>query len=307
MKTHAAHVFTGFAILWGTAVTGAPLLAQDKEAEEEKLWKARPPQKQAAAYREQFEKVGRAGLPALMKDKDTSLALQAAWEAHKKIIDRTKPVPFQEDETYDPNELKKFLEFLKERTKAPVPDWWAKGVLDLDVMKGRAHMYIHSRIKPDLKEVKISDRTWYIREGSSLALNDDTWSYKFSDVTLLFPKAFLLNSRPNALTDLTAEKITCLATYPVHSGGFRSRVAGFEKKSGTLVWDAPVWAVDRRVIIGPGAAHRVELTTKGETVFVFGAEIWGLYAEGFDLTTGKNQFRFCTSYWGNFSEKWDVK
>ena len=30
-------------------------------------------------------------------------------------------------------------------------------------------------------------------------------------------------------------------------------------------------------------------------------------AEGFDAKTGKSQFRFCTCYWFNFSEAWDLK
>src|SRR5262245_57447199 len=45
--------------------------AKDRE-EADKAWKAL------------LQRVGPAGLPELMKDKDTSIAVQAAWEAHKK-------------------------------------------------------------------------------------------------------------------------------------------------------------------------------------------------------------------------------
>jgi hypothetical protein len=57
-----------------------------------------------------------------MKDKDTGIALQAAWEVHKQPA-KQKIVVGRSERRYDPEELEKFLTFLKERTKVPIPEW----------------------------------------------------------------------------------------------------------------------------------------------------------------------------------------
>jgi hypothetical protein len=82
---------------------------------------------------------------------------------------------------------------------------------------------------------------------------------------------------------------------------------GFESKGGKRLWESEVWALKKWSHMGSSARHRVELTTEGDVVFVFGAAFGGLYLEAFDLDTGKGQYRFCTSYWGNRSEKWNLK
>jgi hypothetical protein len=105
--------------------TGAAEPAETPKALRERLLKASSPADKAKAYRELFEKVGRAGMADLMKDEDDGIALQAAWEFHKKVVKR----PMGDDDIYDVDELKKFVAFVKERSKAPVPEWWADCIL----------------------------------------------------------------------------------------------------------------------------------------------------------------------------------
>lgn len=275
-----------------------------------------PENKQAREYRALFEKVGRAGLANLTKDKDMSLALQASWELHKKLVQRTvfeggKPPSYIPLDTYDADELKKFLAYIKDRTKAPVPEWWTKGISDLCVQmeKEKWHMYIG--IDPHRKElnpVELEKIVWRVREGVKLTLRDDVFSYKCGDVLIECPKPKKFGElfTGGCLADVSGEKITCLATYS--STLARSfPIAGFESKSGKRLWDTEVWALAKHLLSGSSAGHRVELTTKGGTVFVFGEEFGGFYLEAFDLETGKHQFRFCTSYWGRYSEGWDLK
>src|SRR5687767_15027317 len=45
-----------------------------------------PPNEQAEVYQDLFELVGKPGLLKLSMSKDTSLALQASWEDHKKLV-----------------------------------------------------------------------------------------------------------------------------------------------------------------------------------------------------------------------------
>jgi hypothetical protein len=60
-------------------------------------------------------------------------------------------------------------------------------------------------------------------------------------------------------------------------------------------------------VIPGNAAHRMQLVEKDGTLFVFGVEASGAYAEAFDLATGKCQWRFCTCYWFHFSDKWGLR
>src|SRR5436305_11912690 len=71
------------------------------------------PSEQAKAYKELFERVGKSGLIGLSKSEDTSLALQAAWESHKKLVPADKQRAGLPKHTYDPKELNKFVEFFK--------------------------------------------------------------------------------------------------------------------------------------------------------------------------------------------------
>jgi hypothetical protein len=274
----------------------------------------RPEEKQAQAYRELFEKVGRAGLTDLTKDKDTGLALQASWELHKKLVPRPKvpgaPRPLAApDDTYDPKEIKKFLDFLKDRTKAPVPDWWEKGISELYVdERAQGHIYFGEDPEEVLTKIELGKRPWYVRKGVKLTLRDGTYSYEAGDVAIEYK---VKNKRHESfidvgLADVTVGKVTCLAPFPTVNA-FPFYVAAFESKGGKYLWESEVWALKRRSHQGSSARHRVELTMKGDAVFVFGAAFWGMYLEAFDLGTGKCQFRFCTSYWGHASEKWNLK
>jgi hypothetical protein len=95
----------------------------------------------AAAYKALFLRVGKARLQELTKDPDTGIALQAAWELHKKAVKRAKPVLHRTNDVYDPDELAKFVAFLKERTKAPVPDWWSETIKTAELFPGRHHYF----------------------------------------------------------------------------------------------------------------------------------------------------------------------
>ena len=89
-------------------------------------------------------------------------------------------------------------------------------------------------------------------------------------------------------------------------GGFPYKLACLAGKGGKPVWTTEVWAAGRLILMGKGV-HRLELAENDDTLFVFGAESHGMYLEAFDSATGKCRYRFCTGYWFNFSEGWDLK
>ena len=109
----------------------------------------------------------------------------------------------------------------------------------------------------------------------------------------------------NSITGLVGEKNSVLAAFET-KGGFDFTLLRLEGKSGKPSWTADVWGAGRTLGIGLGY-HNVDLRQNGDTVFVFGAECYGMYLEAFDIASGKCRFRFCTCYWFLFSEEWELK
>jgi len=254
------------------------------------------------AFEEYFQHLGAAGIRDLLTDKDTGIALQADWEVHKKAIKRPTPIVGRADDIYDRDELKKFLAFLKERTKAPIPDWWAAGITEIDLFPGR-HLASGeaTRNRPKFKKSKSGK---FVPEGANLELVDGTFRYSVGGRTVEFPEA-TFDNLGECLTGLLGDKRSVVAAFS-DAGGFGYKLAGLEGKGGKPTWKTDVWAAGR-TMLGGYAAHRMELQEKDGVVYVFGAESHGMYLEAFDGATGKCLFRFCNGYWFHFSEAWGQK
>jgi hypothetical protein len=95
----------------------------------------------AEAYKTLFLKVGRAGLRDLMKDGDTGIALQAAWETHRKLDKKPAPDGLGYSHVSDRGVQGEFLTFLKGRTQAPVPGWWADSIVTIEGEPGERYMF----------------------------------------------------------------------------------------------------------------------------------------------------------------------
>src|SRR5262249_49375902 len=133
----------------------------------EQVLKASSRTEKAEAYQKLFEKTGRAGFADLTKDEDTGIALQAAWESHRKAIKRPKHITLRPDDIYDPAEFEKFLTFLKDRTKAPVPDWWAEAIVSVDLFPGEHHAF-RSDLKNPVPKLRKSKAGAAVPEGAEL-------------------------------------------------------------------------------------------------------------------------------------------
>jgi hypothetical protein len=148
-----------------------------------------------------------------------------------------------------------------------------------------------------------------VPEGAELEQIGDTVSYSTGGRTVEFPTT-VFRGRPfnDIMLGLIEEKRSTIISSS-NLGGFPFNMAGFEGKGGKPSWEADIWAAGRRLFVGAGGFvnHCVELIYKDGSVFVFGAESHGMYMESFDIATGKCKFRFCTCYWFNFSEKWELK
>jgi hypothetical protein len=257
--------------------------------------------KTAEAYKNYFLRLGRAGLRDSLKDEDIGIALQAAWETHLRPAKRKKEEEFRTDDVYDATELTKFVTFVKERTKASIPDWWAFAVTDVDLFPGRHHAF-PDPANPDPSKPKVAR---YKDKQLQVEVKGQDFVYSSDERSIEFPKNTFDQLLIDSFVGVLVEKRPVVAAYTAISG-FPYQVAGFEGKGGKPVWKADVWSAGRRELAGAGY-HRVEMTEKAGTVYLFGVESHGAYIEAFDAFSGKARFRFCTGYWFNFSESWGLK
>jgi hypothetical protein len=267
----------------------------------DRVVKADTAEKKAEAYKAFFLKVGRAGLKDLMKDDDTGIALQAAWETYAKPIKRRPAVGARADDVYDPAELKKFVAVLKERTKAPVPDGWAAAMTDVDLFSGAHHAFIGPLV--DETDTPTEPRTG--RGDLKAELNGDNIVCSAGGRSVAFPKDTFGGILTESFVGSVGEKRSVIAAY-TKASGFAYQVAGFEGEGGKPVWKAEVWAAGRDFLGGRGY-HAVDFVETDGVAYLFGMESHGAYAEAFDVATGKVKFRFCTCYWWHWSEAWGLK
>lgn len=269
----------------------------------EAVVKADTPQKKAQAYKALFQLLGREGLSKLSDDEDIGLALQAKWECQKKLVKRT--VKGRTEATYDSDKLKEFVAFLKTRSNCTPPEWWVQGIGRAGVDPGKSHGFGYTKKWPDLKK---STSGGAVPEGSDLLSSEDTLTFTRGSQKLTFAKKGLgiktLNDALAFSGDWSGERGAIAIYDPI--GGSGGRVACFEVKGGKQLWKADIWAVHRVLLIG-NAPHCLEVVATKDSVVIFGQETSGMYVEAFDSTTGKCRFRFCTSYWMNFSEEWNLK
>lgn len=271
---------------------------KDVKALREAVVKAETAKEKMYSYKTLFEKVGKAGLPELTKDEDTGIALQAAWEVHKKLVEQ-KEKEGGSKWVYDPDELKKFVAVLKKRTKAPVPDWWAESITIVEVKPGKRHVFpIGPDHRPKVHTTKDHTR---LPEGHDLEKKADTLVYTVGKRSVEFPKDTFGGGISNA-AGFVGEKRSAI----VECAGGPFVIVGFEGKGGKPVWKSEGWGTGLHFLAGSLTVY-VEVFENDGTVYVFGGDSTGMYLEAFDLATGKPAFRFSTSYVCLYSEAWDVK
>lgn len=255
--------------------------------------------KKYKAYIDLFHRIGQSGLPRLLNDEDTSIALQAGWESHKKAAKRPLHIIGRTDDIYEPTELKQFVSLLNKRSGVSAPDWWAKCITDIDYFPRTHHAFLGrgGTKGPVRRESKEGSG---VPEGAELDVKNDQFSYSSSGKTVLFP----IDTFDEWATDYAAvvgERQSVVLGY--NSGwGFSYRIAGFKGRGGKPVWRAEVWGTGVDGSSTP-IRHWVEVLEKDGAAYVFGCDTSGMYLESFDIGSGKCRFRFCTSYWFGYTEK----
>ncbi|VTU02329.1 Uncharacterized protein OS=Planctomyces limnophilus (strain ATCC 43296 / DSM 3776 / IFAM 1008 / 290) GN=Plim_1006 PE=4 SV=1 [Gemmataceae bacterium] len=305
--TYSSRLILATGLLLGSGFVTKPvqLIAQDSSVEKlcEQVLRAETRTKRGEAYQALFEHVGQKGLSDLTKSTDTGIALQASWELHKKLIKRAKHIPGRTDDIYDPDQIAKFLVVLKDRTKAPVPEWWSTTLQDVGVFTGEHHAF-WGDLDPQLQRTRKGGP--YHPKGVKLTENGDQLKYAASGRAISVNKSAFKVQLADYYPGYVDEKAAYLAPCWLQCA-VPFQVAALEGKGGKPAWVADVWAANGG---GGGSGpphHRVEVVATDKAVYVFGSEAHGMYVEAFDAATGMNLFRFCTCYWDRFSERWNIK
>ncbi len=264
----------------------------------ETVLRADAPRYAGRAYEFYFLRIGRAGLKDLLNDENTGIALQAAWETHLKPVRQFNSLQQGNDENVEPAELGEFVDFFKQRTKVPVPDWWAATVT-------KWPEWPHPFDEPIVTGPEAPMNAMFTRKNLRVEMKGDMLVCKAGDGSIEFPKNTFRDPLANSFVGSLGKQRSVVAAYQT-SGAFPSELAGFTGKGGTPAWRADVWGCGRGYY-GSLSYHFVEMTERNGIVSLFGVEPFGAYAEAFDAVSGTVQFRFCTSYWGNSSEAWGLK
>jgi hypothetical protein len=249
----------------------------------------------AGAYKKLFAHVGIAGLPKLVEDEDTSIALQAAWELHRKAVKREPPIQNRTDWVFDKKPMEQFLKVLGKRLKSDPPAWWGSTLLKGEVFPGQHHAFTDlEKQQPPTATVIVGKDEVVITAGKQ--------SVRMPKADFEKDKHELDIGAPVALCEADLSFIAHLVFR-----GYPFKLVGVDSKQSKRLWSATVWAARRGFSSGPPGVSPVEVRRHGDTVIVYGSESHGMYIEGFDSKTGKCRFRFCSCYWFNFPEKWDLK
>jgi hypothetical protein len=280
----------------------------DRVRIEKNDWETTPGDVKAKAYKALFLKAGRAGLHDLITDEDTGIALQAAWETRKKITQERVYIGHYGSRMYDRGVLGGFLEFLKVRTGATPPGWWADSIVTVDVDPGVTCTFPlleENRVGagPRLREAEAGGRI-LVPQGADLKATGDDLVYSAVGRTVRFPTKTFLPWWSYA--GLLGNKWSVISGYGL-DGGTPFKLAGFTGEGGMPAWMSPVWCGMRPRVLGNPGRKFVELTGVKDAVFVWVGGNGGMEVEAFDLATGRCQFRFSATYWRNPSEAWGLK
>lgn len=217
------------------------------------------------ACRALFAKAGRPGLERLSGSADVGIALLAAHKLHV----RGKSAA-------DLAGRRKFVELARQRIPVDLPSWWAgwwtwtgdplhylePGQRALLVPLGRSRLVLGAR------------RGVFTVEASALSL-----SRSASDFTVA----------------LAGPDLSFLA-FPSEQG-YPYDLLAVETRTGRVLWRSQAWGTMRGVTTGQHL-HRITIERRGQAVVVFGAAS-GLYAEGFDVRSGAELFRFSDNCWSD--------
>ena len=231
-------------------------------------------------------------LVELNTNKNDSIASQSAWERVAMTVPKEGG-----KKVYRPDaaRLNWFIGFFEGRNRVSAPEWWRTIVLGARANR-RDNIYPG---KPKERPYHRSELKWVkCPVDASVEENERVVTYRNGDDSIVIPEELLDRADSGELSC----NISCVFTdsncfVAVHDDvGYSHDVACLDRKSGKVVWASKAcgcwWG---------GATGRHEswvslVPTDDGRVFVFGSASVGLYAHGFDSSTGKTLVQFSNNY-----------
>jgi hypothetical protein len=260
------------------------------------------------AYRSLFRLVGRHGLADLLRDPNTGIALQAAWE----IASERPPK--------DPRaNIQRFIGFVRGRTQMQVPLLWEVGLICHSLFFSHPSQrdatlkeYVHiaaflkivdGSVRQGPLPYKVSPLGISLPAGMSAKKEKDKIVISRGQASILVRADLFedLRSRRWFKFDYCSVLIGPKYAYLILHDQFGSRfpLVKLDTQSGKKCWQASVMAFGTENL-GPLTGswdHYPELVSTDDNIAIFGLGAGGCYLEAFDQQTGKNCYRFATNLW----------
>lgn len=253
----------------------------------ERLLKADSPEKLAQAYRGLFDHCTSEELRELVAHPDYSVALGAGWERVRRTLPEEKQAKALPP---DKNELYRFLGLVEGRTQIPLPERWASIVLSAGSY-GRGNIWF-PRPKGLFEPGGYAPDTG--EERPALQKEGDQWKVTLDGKMWSAPKG--VDYERDTLVVASASETLFLASYNYWPAN-PFAVYALDRQTGKTLWWSNVWAEGALFHYEGRGWHDVQLRVQGQHLVVFGIGDGTAYVEAFDAKTGKNLYRFCTSYY----------
>jgi hypothetical protein len=259
------------------------------------------------AYRTLFKALDREGLEGLEHDRDSGIALQAAWELHVERAIRGKRSPHPE----------RFLGFLEGRTKLRVPLRWEVELVTEPLPSDRIAPAMEDYLpiapffskedglykeEPErFDETNLGPR---VPSGTRLTRTEGGITIMVRDATVTMDEKLFqqIKKEPRGEFDelraVLGPKFSYIAWYDPIGDPFP--LVCLDSRSGKLRWRVKSWGsgADNRLGYSGPTRHDVYVSVASGKVVLFGRAFGGgCYLEAFSEDTGSSLYRFSTSYW----------
>jgi hypothetical protein len=240
----------------------------------------------AAACEELLHRASDDELRILKANENQTLAFRAGWESVRRTIPGTKAL-----RAVKPNVLAlyRFVGFLEGQVGMPLPQWWENALLGAQAYS-RDNIVFDRLSRPHVEGAGQNQVIWQ--------KDDDTLVGTIGEKSVRIPSDVLEVLRRNEINRrlrlIVDDEMAYLAVHADNAVPYT--LACFDLKSGTLRWDADVWAAGGLVDYDGPTFHHLQLVRTGDAVYVFGGSGDSVYVEAFSCKSGENIFRFSTSY-----------
>jgi len=238
------------------------------------------------ALKERLEHAGRKGLPDLMNDSDTTLALAAAWEHFIGPGTKdTRPMP------------KDFVKFFEAKTGSRVPGGWEREVVLAGLNVSPDSSQLRTAAEKDYMSVAdftqttgitLTDGTYVITEGLTTVRVRQEDLTKFGNLDGIFKR---IEAHVGQARTFIAICDDSGAPFPVIC---------VNSQTGAVLWQATVWPTRSTsatfTFLGGLPRHYFAFDETKNMIAVFGCAL-RCFAAGFDVRNGDPIFQFTTDHW----------